>query len=306
MDLNKYTNEELVGRLRELVGKEKDLDREMLEHLEEVERRRFYLDLGYSSLFTFCTDGLGFSSGAAYRRIASMRLIKSLPPAQREGVKEKLTQGSLTIHHLTQAQSIFRSEPERFNSAEEKQKVLEKISSTSVRESEKILAEIAPRAVQRLEYVKALSTELTQVTVTLDHEALYMLERFKNLTAHHNPQGKTGVALKLALKTALSRLDPTLRNSSKKELVSTSEVVSQGRYVPAEIRRRVWNRDGGKCVYKSPDGKVCGSAFMLQMDHIQPLAMGGKTELDNLRLLCASHNLHLGKKVATLETRVGR
>ena len=53
--------------------------------------------------------------------------------------------------------------------------------------------------------------------------------------------------------------------------------------VPTELRRAVFERDGGRCV-------ECGSNFDLQYDHLLPVAHGGATTLENLQLLCADCN----------------
>lgn len=53
--------------------------------------------------------------------------------------------------------------------------------------------------------------------------------------------------------------------------------------VPVEIRRTVFERDGGKCV-------ECESSFDLQYDHILPVSLGGATTVENLQLLCADCN----------------
>lgn len=55
--------------------------------------------------------------------------------------------------------------------------------------------------------------------------------------------------------------------------------------VPTELRRAVFERDGGRCV-------ECGGNFDLQYDHILPVAHGGATTLENLQLLCADCNRH--------------
>jgi hypothetical protein len=58
------------------------------------------------------------------------------------------------------------------------------------------------------------------------------------------------------------------------------------RYVSQEVRRAVWQRDGGRCV-------ECGAAEYLEYDHIIPWSRGGATSVENLQLLCRGCN---GKK----------
>ena len=51
---------ELVVALSVLVQRENDLMSDLLAHLAELDERRLYLDLGYTSLFAYCTEALGF------------------------------------------------------------------------------------------------------------------------------------------------------------------------------------------------------------------------------------------------------
>jgi 5-methylcytosine-specific restriction endonuclease McrA len=68
-------------------------------------------------------------------------------------------------------------------------------------------------------------------------------------------------------------------------------------YIPAEIKRRVFARDGGCCTYQDKKtGKRCGSRFALEYDHIHPFAWGGETNETNLRLRCSRHNSYTATK----------
>lgn len=53
--------------------------------------------------------------------------------------------------------------------------------------------------------------------------------------------------------------------------------------ISTEIRRAVFERDGGRCV-------ECESNFDLQYDHVLPVALGGATTVQNVQLLCADCN----------------
>ena len=68
---------------------------------------------------------------------------------------------------------------------------------------------------------------------------------------------------------------------------------TSGRAIPAAVKRQVWTRDQGCCSYVDrASGRRCGSRHQVQIDHVLPFALGGGTEPENLRLLCAAHHRH--------------
>ena len=65
----------------------------------------------------------------------------------------------------------------------------------------------------------------------------------------------------------------------------------RSRYIPVAVRREVWRRDQGCCSYVDRhSGRRCGSRYRLEIDHVVPFALGGATELSNLRLRCSAHH----------------
>ncbi len=56
------------------------------------------------------------------------------------------------------------------------------------------------------------------------------------------------------------------------------------------MRRAVWQRDGGRCSWPLDSGGCCGSTHRLELDHIEPWALGGDGAAANLRVVCAAHN----------------
>ncbi len=66
------------------------------------------------------------------------------------------------------------------------------------------------------------------------------------------------------------------------------------RIIPTHIKVEVWRRDKGKCV-------ICGSEKNLHYDHDIPFSKGGSSLLaNNVRLLCAKHNLEKSDKIMAL------
>lgn len=62
------------------------------------------------------------------------------------------------------------------------------------------------------------------------------------------------------------------------------------RTLPMAVRLAVFRRDGGCCTFVGDTGHGCESNHLLQFDHVVPLAHGGLTTADNLRLRCRTHN----------------
>lgn len=56
---------------------------EVIELLQEVERRSLHLQRGYGSLLEFCMKELKYSESAAYRRICAMRVMKDIPQVKK-------------------------------------------------------------------------------------------------------------------------------------------------------------------------------------------------------------------------------
>ena len=73
------------------------------------------------------------------------------------------------------------------------------------------------------------------------------------------------------------------------------------RAIPASLRRHIWERDEGRCTYvHSETNRRCSSKYLLQIDHIKPFSLGGKSEAGNLRLLCAGHNQYRSERTFRL------
>lgn len=67
--------------------------------------------------------------------------------------------------------------------------------------------------------------------------------------------------------------------------------MEQTRQIPGKVKLAVFKRDKGQCI-------ECGSKDNLHFDHILPYAKGGTSlKEENIRLLCARHNLQKSAKI---------
>lgn len=126
------SNVALVGRVQELVEASNEVTGALVEHLAEIEARRLHLELGYASLFQFCTEQLQLSESSAYKRITAARLLRrhaALLPYLVAG-KVHLSALMVLAPHLTEANHV---------------ELLEAAVHKSKRDIEKLIAERYPR-----------------------------------------------------------------------------------------------------------------------------------------------------------------
>ena len=62
------------------------------------------------------------------------------------------------------------------------------------------------------------------------------------------------------------------------------------RTIPARVRRKVFERDGGRCTYVDGSGRRCDSTWQVEFHHKIPYARGGTQDLENIELRCRAHN----------------
>ena len=104
MNLKLLTDRVLIEDTKILVTKEREVLVQLLHHLKEIDNRKLYSDLGYSSLFVYMTKGLGYSESAAGRRIQAARLLRSHPE-----IETKIENGSLNLTNLNQVSFSFKN-----------------------------------------------------------------------------------------------------------------------------------------------------------------------------------------------------
>jgi hypothetical protein len=281
MNLKSVSNSVLLSDTKRFALEERRNGMEVLYRLREIDARKLFASLGYSSLFEYTVKELGFSEGSASRRLQAMRLIREIPEYE-----TKLKDGLVNEGNLSKAQTFFNQlkKDGKDYSKEEKLDLLGQIEGKSSRQTDQLFASIAPESA-REEKTKPINEKETEIRFTADRALMEKLEKLKNLLGHKLGDQKYASLIEELADLALKKLEP-----KPTPTLGLEKVVSETRYIPVKVKRAVWTRDQGRCTYAGSEGKRCESKHALQYEHVLPFARGGKSTVENLKLLCLAHN----------------
>jgi hypothetical protein len=122
----------LALRLHDLVGEERNVQVDFILHLDEFDRRRAYLEGGYGSLWDYCLKALHLREGAAWRRMAAMRVLRRFP-----SMEAALRDGRLCLSTLALLGPVLTDE----NAGE----LLARAAYRSKAEVDSLVASVKPR-----------------------------------------------------------------------------------------------------------------------------------------------------------------
>ncbi len=135
--------------------------------------------------------------------------------------------------------------------------------------------------------VEPLTADLSRLHVTVSKDLLRKLEEVRDAMSHTMPGATDAELLEAGLDLLLAQA------AKRRGLVARPQKKlrpSKRDHIPAHVRREVWKRDGGKCQWPLASGGICGATRDLELDHINPLSLGGTSTADDLRVVCRPHN----------------
>lgn len=331
--LRALSDDDLLARLDALTAQERESTVDVVEHLMEVDRRELAIDRAYPSLFAYCVKKLGYSEGAAFSRIRAARaaagfpdvltrlrtgglhleaVVRLYPYLDQDNSRELLDRASgaskrevlSLVAQLQTEPGALRDVivPVRANAPEPQPQ-----DNASNERAENALREPYPDGQAQAAH-EIIPAPLHRFHFTADAELLELVSRLRGLLRHKIPDGRLEKIFREAAVALVDRLEhdklllPGQQVSSPEPPSHEAQPESHdarrgGRIVPKAIKRAVWTRDGGRCVYAAFDGRRCESRDALEYDHILPWALGGRSDTtDNIRLLCRAHNQRLGRR----------
>lgn len=192
-------------------------------------------------------------------------------------------------------------------------------------ESTPTFALVPPPPALRRAKIEPVSGTKSQIVMVVDVEFLARLKRAQSILSNTIPNGDLAAifskGVDLILEKHANRVGPSTRGKraaasarandatptvaveSARESASTTDakpfakpVSFLRKAIPAAVFKAVWERDGGRCQWPTGAGHVCGSDFQLQADHEIPVAWGGASTVENVRILCRAHNIEHARR----------
>lgn len=147
--------------------------------------------------------------------------------------------------------------------------------------------------------IEPLSAERHLFRFSGSSELRVKYERAKNLLLASRRARTMEAVVEAGIDALLDRLDPERRIARRKTKAGRrSDRRERSRKVSLTLHDEVWARDGGRCVFIGSDGCRCAATTGLEIDHIRPYGLGGRSDdPTNLRLMCRAHNQLLARRV---------
>ena len=184
-ELRHLKDSELDLRIKSLAQQERELLTQVLQVIKEIDNRRLYLELSYSSLFAYLTESVGYSAASAQRRIDASRLLNEIP-----ALSEKIEKGEI---HLTQASMIQKAAREikrtrqMIVSTEEKLDLLSSLLGKNQRETEIQVAEYFDMPIIQKSIERAQADDSVRLEITLSKSQYEKLKQAQALLSHAVP-----------------------------------------------------------------------------------------------------------------------
>jgi hypothetical protein len=325
------SDNDLLRGLSELLGESRGVESELVAHIGEVDDRRLYAPEACDSMFAYCTDILHLSDHEAYLRIAVARaarehpmlltmlsdgrlhlsgiakLASRLTRANREALLERAAHKSKRqieelVAELTPRPDVppsIRKLPDhRIHVEPPVPQAVGPLVRTTLELGPDRAGTVGPLAPVRSAVVEPLAPFRYKVQFTASSAFCEKLDRLKSLMRTSVPDGDLARILEEAVTEKLERLEARRFGRTKaprKALSETDTSPSSSRDIPAAVRRAVDERDGGRCRYLDDQGRRCGTRDRLEYHHVVPWARGGDRSVENVRLMCRTHNIRLAE-----------
>ena len=305
--VSSLSDAELISKLDSLVANERNACAAVLAHMAEVDARQLYHHDGYPSLYQYATGRLRLSHAAARHRITAARVVRRWPLALSMLARGEIHLSGLGVlaAHLTDAnhrellaeaackskRAIEELVAARFSPMDTLPfSVTEDIAAMGSATEPRPESEVVAGRRREATGTTPVAKDTFRVSCTINGACRDKLAEAQALLAHRIPSGDVGVVLETALDELLIKLRKRKFGETHAPRRAQRGLKPGSRHIPAEVKRKVSERDGRQCTFVGETGRRCSEVAMLEYHHQQPFGRGGQTTVSNIRLLCRMHN----------------
>ncbi len=247
--------------------------------LQEIEKERVHLLLGYRSMFQCATEGLGLAENQAYLLLGVARKCTQVPE-----LKVAIEEGVISASTAKKILPVIESS----NS----QHWIAKAQGCTQRDLEREVAKENPDYEIR-ERMSPVTKNVVEFRCGLTPEEEKLLIRCKELICQKAKKAVTySQVIKRLAEQFLKQEDPVQK--AERAALQAKQVLRPApqnpRLIPASVRHQVNLRDRGECQYRLPNGKRCLARQWVEKHHIKEQSRGGRHTLENLITLCSAHH----------------
>ncbi len=229
--------------------REKTLD--LLDLLTEVDIRKLFCDLSYSSLFNYIVDELKFSDSQAaiYNNIIKSRIL-TLPQA-----KAKIEDGTLSLFAAGAAAKVIRND-----------------KITNLAQAAAIVKRF--QGMSKIEIQNELPKKTIKSKFEINKAVLDKIEKLKK---------KLNLPKEMEVESILDLL-------LDRELSNPEVEIKENKTITPKTKPQLSVKANHQCEFVSVDKVRCKKTKNLEVDHCIPKSLNGSNHPTNLRIPCRNHN----------------
>ena len=305
---------------------------DQLADIAEFDEREQYLEAAHPSMTSYCVHVLRMSDDSARKRIHAARVARQYPAIFGMIADGKLHLSAVVMlaRHLNPANADELLAAATFKTREEIERILAaRFPSLAqpmlppVSEPDAVADSDGVEILDGLHKVRApgrvqnetvgaanLSTGAPLARapwpITVDPADHERLREAQALLSHQIPSRDVTKVLSRLIELGLQQLRKQKYGAGRKPRTTTHCPSSNPRYIPNTVKQAVWERDGGQCTFTSESGHRCPARDFLEYDHIEPVARGGNSTVENIRLRCHAHNQYDAERAFGAEFMKGK
>jgi len=148
--------------------------------------------------------------------------------------------------------------------------------------------------------IEPLAEKMYRVEFTADQELHDKLREAQDLLRHRIPDGHLACIVDRALDLLIEDVKKERFAIGRKPRLPSAVVAKEetsSRHIPDAIKRKVYQRDAGRCTFVDERGRRCPATGNLEFEHVDGFALTHLHDEDRIRLMCHAHNQHAAEKL---------